>query len=146
ADVDASGATPARSVDLDGSRTRRARLGARLRAFHNTDLDARADFSGGGDYQGIERLSARTEVMPDTHVTLGKFRPHFTAEYRMEPELSPFPDRSMLTNMIAPSRTLGVMIQHARDDWDYGIGWFSGDSHPDMPGIEGDGFLTLNLG
>ena len=133
-------------VNLDGSRTRRARLGARLRAFRNTDIEANAEFAGNGDYRGVERLSGATEFAPGKSVKYGKFRPTFTAEYATEDRYLPFPDRSMLVNMIAPSSTLGIQYQDRGEKWDYGMGWFSSDAHPDLPGIEGDGFLSFNLG
>lgn len=145
ADVDGVGATPDETVDLDSSRTRRARLGARIRAFRNTDIEAIGEFAGDGDHHGIERLKARTEIRPDAGVTYGKFRPQFTAEYRQEPELSPYPDRSMLVNMIAPATTLGVHFDYRRNDWEYGIGWFSSDADPYIPSPEGDGMLAFNI-
>jgi hypothetical protein len=146
ADVDAVGATPSKSIDLDSTRTRRARLGARIRAFRNTDIEATGEIAGNADHSGIERLSARTEYLPDAGVTYGKFRPQFTAEYRQEPEFSPYPDRAMLVNMIAPQTTLGIHFDYRRNGWDYGVGWFSGDSDPYIPSLRGDGILALNLG
>jgi hypothetical protein len=134
------------NVDLDSTRTRRARLGARIRAFHNTDIEASGEFAGDSNHSGIERLKARTEYLPDAGVTYGKFRPRFSAEYRQEPEFSPYPDRSMLVNMIAPHTTLGVHFDYTRNDWYYGIGWFSSDSDPNIPSLRGDGILALNLG
>ena len=145
AEVDGVGNTEARDVKLDSTRTRRARLGARIRAFGNTDIEAKAELAGSPEHSGIERLSARTGVLQDYGVTYGKFRPDFTAEYRQEPEFSPYPDRSMLVNMIAPVSTLGVRFDHRRGDWEYGIGWSSADSDPNIPSLEGDGFITLNI-
>jgi hypothetical protein len=146
AEVDSVGATPSKTIDLDSTRTRRARLGARIRAFRNTDIEAVGEIAGGADHSGIERLSARTEYLPGAGVSYGKFRPQFTAEYRQEPEFSPYPDRAMLVNMIAPQTTLGVHFDYRHNDWDYGIGWFSGDSDPYIPSLRGDGILALNLG
>lgn len=145
AEVDEVEDTPSRDVDLDGSRTRRARLGARLRTFRNTDIEATAEFAGNGDYRGVERLSARTEFAPGKSVKYGKFRPTFTAEYATEDAYLPYPDRSMFVNMIAPSSTLGIQYNHRGQNWDYGLGWFSSDAHPDLPGLEGEGFLSFNL-
>jgi hypothetical protein len=134
------------NVDLDSTRTRRARLGARIRAFRNTDIEAAGELAGGADHSGIERLNARTEFLPDAGVTYGKFRPRFTAEYRQEPELSPYPDRAMLVNMLAPHTTLGMHFEYRRNDWDHGVGWFSADSDPYIPSLRGDGILAFNLG
>jgi hypothetical protein len=146
AEVDGVGATPSENVDLDSTRTRRARLGARIRAFRNTDIEAVGEIAGDSDYSGIERLSARTEYLPGAGVSYGKFRPKFTAEYRQEPEFSTYPDRAMLVNMLAPHTTLGVHFDYHRNGWDYGAGWFSGDSDPYIPSLRGDGILALNLG
>ena len=75
AEVDRVDATPSENVDLDSTRTRRARLGARIRAFRNTDIEATGEFAGDGDYSGIERLSARTEFRPDAGVILRQVPP-----------------------------------------------------------------------
>lgn len=145
AEVDGVDSTPSKNVDLDSTRTRRARLGARIRAFRNTDIEAIGEFAGNSDYNGIKRLSARTEIRPDTGITYGKFHPRFTAEYRQEPEFSPYPDRSMLVNMIAPATTLGLQFDYHRNDWEFGLGWFSSDADPYMPSPEGDGMLAFNI-
>lgn len=145
AEVEGVGATPSEDVNLDSSRTRRARLGARIRAFRNTDIEAVGEIAGDSQYHTIERLSARTEFRPHWGVTYGKFRPEFTAEFRQEPEFSPYPDRSMLVNMLAPASTLGVRYDYNCNGWEYAAGWFSGDSHPDLPSLQSDGFLTFSI-
>ena len=132
--------------DLDGSRTRRARLGARLRAFRNTDIEASYEMAGSGANSGIDRLSARTSVRPNTHITYGKFQPNLGIESTIRPESSPFPERSALTNMVVPATTLGFRMDRRSGPWDYAVGWFTGDEPDDLPDIKGDGFLTLNLG
>lgn len=146
ASVERVGATPAKDVSLDGTNTRRARLGSRIRAFRNTDIEATAELDPGNPQRGIERLFARTEMYPNTGVSYGKFRPDFSADYRLEPEQLPFPSRSLLSNQLAPNPTLGVKIDYHRNDWDSALSWFSDDYHPDLPGIEGSGMLLFNLG
>ncbi len=145
AEVDGVDATPGETVDLDSSRTRRARLGARIRAFRNTDIEAVGEIAGDADYSGLERLSARTEYLPGAGVTYGKFRPQYTAEYRQEPEFSPYPDRSMFVNMIAPASTMGIHFDYRRNDWEYGVGWFSSDADSYFPSFQGDGMLAFNI-
>jgi hypothetical protein len=145
ATVDKVEDTPSKKVNLDGSRTTRARLGARLRAFRNTDIEATAEFAGDSSFRGIDRLSARTSITPEDSVTYGKFRPTFTTEHATEDASQPYPDRSMLVNMIAPRSTLGFLYQHQGATWDYGFGWFSRDGNPDLPAIEGEGLLAFNL-
>ncbi len=145
ATVDGVDTTASKNVDLDGTRTTRARLGARLRAFRNTDIEAAGEFAGGSSFRGVERLSARTAITPADSVEYGKFRPTFTTEYSTEDAYLPYPERSMLVNMLAPRSTLGVMYQRQGRTWDQGLGWFSSDGHPDLPGAEGDGMLAFNL-
>lgn len=145
AETDASGVTPASKTDLDGTRTRRARLGARIRAFNNTEIEAVGEFAGDSDYQGIERLKAYTQVTDTTGVTFGKFQPFFGTDSRVEERLSPFLHRSMLSNMVGPAPALGVSFHYAGEKFDYDIGWFSGDYSPDLPSVEGDGFLNLSI-
>lgn len=140
-----SGAIPARNTDLDGTRSRRARLGARILAFNNTEIEAMGEFAGDTQYRGIERLKAYTQVSETTGVTLGKFRPNFGTESRIEPSLSPYPYRGMLTNMVAPPAALGVSIHHAGETLDYDIGWFSSDFDPDLGSMGGDGMLNLSV-
>ena len=142
--VDGAGTTPDRKVGADGTRTRRARLGARIRAFGNTDIEANAEFAGDSDFRGVERLSARTQIGGNSSVTYGKFRPTFTNEYSTEDEYLATPDRSMLVNMLAPSSTLGIRFNQSRKDWNYGVGWFSGDQDPNVPGFKGNGFVSLS--
>lgn len=133
------------TVDIDSSEMRRARLGARMRAFCNTNIESVGEIAGDSNYSGIERLSARTELPKNFGVTYGKFRPQFTAEYRQEPEQSPYPDRAMFLNMIAPATTIGVRFDYKYQDWEYGIGWFSSDSDPYFPSVEADGILAINI-
>ncbi|MDP4624831.1 MAG: hypothetical protein NWT08_06820 [Akkermansiaceae bacterium] len=145
AETDASGLTPARNTDLDGTRTRRARLGARIRAFNNTEIEAIGEFAGSDEYSGIERLKAYTQLSDTTGITYGKFRPNFGTESRTEQQLSPYFNRTATTDMFAPASSLGVSIHHAGKDFDYDVGWFSGDYSADLPSVEGDGFLNLSI-
>jgi hypothetical protein len=145
AETDASGAIPTRNTDLDGTRTRRARLGARILAFNNTEIEAVGEFAGDSNFRGIERLKAYTQVSDTTGITYGKFHPNFGVESRIEPQLSPYPNRNMLTNMVSPASSLGVSVHHVGEKFDYDVGWFSSDFDPDIPDIEGDGFLNFSI-
>lgn len=140
-------ATPegGKEVDLDGTRTRRARLGARLKAFGNTEIEAVAEFAGDSNFNGIERLKGTTRFLDNAYVSYGKMRPGFTTEYRTEPQRMLTPERSFLTNMVAPANTLGLMVGQDTDGWDWGLGWFSSDFDSNIGGLEGDGFLLANL-
>lgn len=144
-DTDPSGVTPARNTDMDGTRTRRARLGARIRTFNRTEIEAVGEFAGDSEYQGIERLKAYTQVSDTTGVTIGKFRPNLGAESRVEEQLSPYPQRAMLFNMISPAPSLGVSFHHAGETLDYDLGWFSSDFSPDIPSLGGAGLMNLSV-
>lgn len=145
AETEPSGVTPARNTDLDGTRTRRARLGARILAFNNTEIEAMGEFAGDTQYRGVERLKAYTQVSETTGVTYGKFSPNLGTESRVEPSLSPYPYRGTLTNMIAPAATLGASIHHAGEKLDYDIGWFSSDYDPDFGSLGDQGMLNLSV-
>lgn len=144
-ETDASGATPSSNTDLDGTRSRRARLGARIRAFNNTEIEAVGEFAGDSDYRGIERLKAYTQVTDSTGITYGKFKPFFGSESRTDEELSPYPHGAMLSNMVGPAPSMGVSFHHAGQKFDYDLGWFSSDYSPDLAEIKGDGFLNLGI-
>lgn len=131
--------------NLDNTRTRRARLGARMRIFRNTDIEATGEFAGDSDHHGVERLSGTTEIRPDTSVTYGKFRPTFGTEYRTPDELLPYHDRSLLSNLLAPASTIGIAANYKRGEWDFALAWFSNDFDPYIPSIEGPGFLNLGI-
>lgn len=145
AETENSGVTPARNTDLDGTRSRRARLGARILAFNNTEIEAMGEFAGDTQYRGVERLKGYTQFSETTGVTYGKFRPNFGTESRVEPSLSPYPYRGTLTNMVAPPAALGASIHHAGDKLDYDIGWFSSDYDPDFGSLGDAGMLNLSV-
>ncbi|WP_367874490.1 porin [Luteolibacter sp. Populi] len=132
-------------VDLDGTRTRRARLGARLRAFRNTEIEAVAEFAGDSNFNGIERLKGTTRIFDNAYVSYGKMKPRFSIEYSTEPQDLLVPERSFLVNMVAPASTLGIMIGQDTPTWDWGLGLFSGDNDSNIPSIQGNGFLVANL-
>ena len=137
--------TAAQNTELDGTRTRRARLGARIRAFNNTEIEGVTEFAGDSNYRGVERLKAYSQVTDTTGITFGKFRPNFGVESRIEEQVSPYQRRSMLTNMVAPAATLGASIHHAGEKFDYDIGWFSSDYDPDFGSLGNDGMLNLSI-
>ena len=145
AEIDGTDLIAPKDVNLDSSKTRRARLGARLRVFKHSEIESKFEFAGPANDSSLERLSVDSEIRENLHLKFGKFRPTFTAEFQVEPEVSPYPDRSMLLSMIAPASTLGLSLGHELNDWQYGAAWFSGDSHPDIPSIDSDGFVTFNL-
>ena len=137
--------TGAADTDLNTTRTRRARLGARMKVFGNTEIEAVGEFAGDVDYQRIERLQAKTQVRPNYYISYGKMRPHFGIEQSKEPHQLLTPERTLLANMLMPASTLGVAFSQDCAPWDWSIGWFSGDSDRYIPGIEGDGFIAGSL-
>ena len=133
------------NVNMDTTRTRRARLGARLKMYGNTEIEAVGEFAGSGDFQRIERLKGRTQLMPNYYVDYGKFRPRFGIEQSRDPQQLLTPERTLLANMLMPSSTLGVSFSQDCEPWSWSIGWFSADTDRYMPGLEGNGMLVANL-
>ena len=126
--------------DLDDTGVRRARLGARVRAFYNTDFEARAVFDD-DDYQGIDSLRATVDVADGVAVSVGKYRPPFSGEYSLDPAVRVTPEIGQLSRQIAPANTLGAMVAVQAGGWDYAAGYFSGDVDKDIPDLDGDGFI-----
>lgn len=135
-----------RDVDLDTTRTRRARLGARLRVFGNTEIEAVGEFAGDGDYSRIERLKGTTRVGANHSISYGKMRPRFGIEGSKDPQMLVTPERAFLANMLNPASTLGVMLSQDCAPWDWSLGWFSADNDRYLPGVEGSGFFAGSLG
>lgn len=135
----------AANVNLDTTRTRRARLGARMKIFGNTEIEAVGEFAGDANFQRIERLKGRTRVLANHYVDYGKFRPTFGIEQSKDPQDLLIPERSLLASMLMPDSTIGIMFSQDCDPWDWGIGWFSGDQDRYIPGFMGNGFAVANL-
>lgn len=133
------------NTDLNTTRTRRARLGARMKAFGNTEIEAVGEFAGDVDYQRIVEMKAKTRVRPNYYLSYGKMRPRFGIEQSKEPQQLLTPERTLLANMLMPASTLGVSFSQECAPWDWSIGWFSGDQDRYFPGIEGDGFIAGSL-
>ncbi|MGB6223642.1 porin [Haloferula sp.] len=134
-----------RDVDLSTTRTRRARLGARMRAFGNTEIEAVAEFAGDEEYKRIVDLKAKTQVRPNYYLSYGKMRPRFGIEQSKDPQQLLTPERTLLANMLSPASTLGVSLSQECAPWDWSIGWFSSDQDRYIPGIQGSGFLAGSL-
>lgn len=138
----------ARNVRLDTTRTRRARLGTRMKIFGNTEVEAVGEFAGDARYQRIETLKGKTRVLPNHYVEYGKFRPRFGIEgskYSRDPAALLTPETTLLTSMLMPASTLGIAFGQECAPWDWSIGWFSGDTDRYIPGLEGRGFIAANL-
>lgn len=138
-------ATPSPTVNLDSVRTRRARLGARIKAFNNTDIEAIGEFTGDSPNRGIERLQARTQLPKDYYVSYGKMRPTFTTEYSTEAQRAKIAENSFLVNMLSPASTLGVVVGKDTNDWDWSLGWFSSDLDGQIPKLQGNGSIAASI-
>jgi hypothetical protein len=145
AEIDAANGQPEQRIGIHGSLTRRARLGARIRAFNNTDIEAAGEFAGNSSYSGIERLAIHTTAIPHVTLRAGKFRPPFSNDFIDDPQHSPYPDRNVLTHMLVPNRALGLTLGHSRGDWDYALGWFSNDTDPWFPSLDSSGLIIASV-
>ncbi|MBB5350278.1 hypothetical protein HNR46_000502 [Haloferula luteola] len=132
-------------VDVDTTRTRRARLGARMKIFGHTEIEAVGEFAGDDEYQRLERLKGKTQLPKGLAVEYGKFRPHFGIEGSKEPQQMLTPNRALLTSMLMPAETLGVSFSQDNEHWDWSLGWFSGDRDRAIPGFEGNGFIAASI-
>jgi hypothetical protein len=133
------------NTDLDTTRTRRARLGARMKIFGNTEIEAVGEFAGEGDFRRLERFKAITGIRDGYQVEYGKFRPTFGIESSKNPEELLTPHRSLLVNMMMPAESLGVSIQSTEGPWRWHLGYFSADQDPYFPSLQSDGFLVAGV-
>ncbi len=124
---------------------RRAQIGARMKAFYRTEVTGIVETAGPSQMNGIQTLKARTGFNDNTGVTFGKFRPLSTLENGIPDAQLLTTERAMLSNMLAPADSLGVMFDAKNGDWQYNLGWFSGDYSDMIPGIKNDGFINAGI-
>lgn len=144
-DVERTVGTTTTKQNIDDVTLRRAQLGARMKAFYRTEVTGVAELAGPSRMNGIQTLKARTAISDSTGVTIGKFRPLSTGENNTPDAALLTPERGVLSNMIAPADSLGVMFDAKNKDWSYNLGWFSGDFNDMIPGIKGDGFINAGM-
>jgi len=124
---------------------RRAQLGARMKAFYRTEVTGVIEMAGPSRMNGIQTLKARTEMTENTGVTFGKFRPLSTIDNNTPDSELLISERTLLSNMIAPADSLGVMFDATNKGWTYQLGWFSGDFSDNIPGIKNDGLINAGV-
>jgi hypothetical protein len=124
---------------------RRAQLGARMKAFYRTEVTGVVEMAGPSRMNGIQTLKARTELTENTGITFGKFRPLSTQENNTPDASLLISERTLLSNMIAPADSMGVMFDATRKGWTYQLGWFSGDFSDNIPGFKDDGMINAGI-
>lgn len=124
---------------------RRAQLGARMKAFYRTEVTGIVEMAGPSRMNGIQTLKARTEMTENSGVTFGKFRPLSTIENNTPESELLISERSLLSNMIAPADSLGVMFDATHKGWTYQLGWFSGDFSDNIPGFKDNGLINAGI-
>jgi len=144
-DVETTNGATTTKNNVDDITMRRAQLGARMKAFYRTEITGVAELAGPSRVNGIQTLKARTAISENTGVTLGKFRALSTGENNTADADLRTAERSLLSNMIAPADTLGVMFDAKNKNWLYSLGWFSGDFDDMLPGIKNDGFINAGI-
>lgn len=143
--VETTTATTAMQRNLDDIAMRRAQLGARMKAFYRTEVTGIVEMAGNSRMNGIQTLKARTEISENTGVTIGKFRPLSTQENGTPDGELLTNERSLMSNMIAPADSLGVMFDAKNKDWTYQLGWFSGDYSDMIPNVKDNGFINAGM-
>ena len=131
--------------NLDDIAMRRAQLGARMKAFYRTEVTGVVEMAGNSRMNGIQTLKARTEIYENTGITIGKFRPLSTQENGMPDGELLTNERSLMSNMIAPADSLGVMFDAKNKDWSYNLGWFSGDYSNMIPNVKDNGLINAGM-
>ena len=143
--VDNNSGTDPLDQSISQTVLRRAQLGARMKALYRTEVTGIVEMAGPARMNGIQNLSARTRITENTGVTVGKFRPLSTGENNTPDAELVITERSLLSNMIAPADSLGVMFDATRKGWTYQVGWFSGDFDDMIPRIKDDGLINVGV-
>lgn len=130
---------------VNEAQLRRAQLGARMKAFYRTEVTGVVEMAGPSRMNGIQTLKARTEITENTGITFGKFRPLSTQENNTPDANLLISERTLLSNMVAPADSLGVMFDATRKGWTYQLGWFSGDFSDNIPGFKDDGMINAGI-
>ena len=128
-----------------GARLSRARVGVALETFYGIEILADALFSSSGDYQGWETLRASIPLNDQVFLAAGKFPPPFSTEYSRDAAVRWFPPLSPLTAQIAPSSSLGVMLEGRDHSLDWKVGWFGSDADRSIPSLDGKGYLLASI-
>jgi hypothetical protein len=143
--IDNDSTDPLLDQDISETAMRRAQLGARMKAFYRTEVTGIVEMAGPARMNGIQNLSARTRITENTAVTVGKFRPLSSGDNNTPDADLLITERSLLSNMIAPADSLGVMFDASRKGFTYQVGWFSGDFDDMLPGIKEDGLINAGI-
>ncbi len=123
---------------------RRARLGARLKAFYNTTVDADVEFQG-NDYERINDLKVRNHFNTNTWISVGKMKAPFSHEWSMHSRDMKTMERTPLVNQLHPRRSVGILIESQFDSrWGYQVGLFSGQDDRELGGLSNP-FVMLGL-
>lgn len=130
---------------VNEAQLRRAQLGARMKAFYRTEVTGVVEMAGPSRMNGIQTLKARTEITENTGITFGKFRPLSTQDNNTPDANLLISERTLLSNMVAPADSLGVMFDATRKGWTYQLGWFSGDFSDNIPGFKDDGMINAGI-
>ncbi len=126
--------------NLAQTSTRRVRLGARMKAFYKTDIEAIADLDPDSGGQDLNTLKAEINLTGRDRLSVGKFRPHFGYESRSSQNL-PVIERSLIGNLLLPERTLGAVYTHDFNLSSASIGYFSGSTANGLPGFDSSGYV-----
>ena len=124
---------------------RRAQLGARMKAFYRTEITGVAEMAGPSRMSGIKTLKASTVLSDNFGLTLGKFRPLSTLENGIDDSQLLTTERALLSNLIAPADSLGIMLDAKKGDWRFNFGWFSNDFNEMIPGVDNEGFINVGV-
>lgn len=126
---------------INDTSLRRARFGARLKAFHRLNIEAIADLQEGDVDPDLLRLKVELDVTPRDRITVGKFRPGFSYGSSRDGQDLQTVRRSLLGQQLLPARTTGAMYTHEFNDWSASIGYFVGDVSGGLPSADGRGYL-----
>lgn len=131
--------------NLNQTRTRRLRLGARMKAFHKIDIEAIGDLEAEGQGHDLHSLKAEISLTGRDRLQVGKFRPGFSYEGNRSSQSLPTVERSLLGNLLIPERSLGALFTHEFNTYSASLGYFDGSTSNGFGKVRGKGYLYAGL-
>ena len=167
--VDGEGAqgTGSRDFNYDTEEIRRFRLGLRVKFLRFFDLKANANLENDLAPSGLERdhdieyadiYSAtltfdakeafNVDSLDQLDISIGKYKLKGNGEHSESSRRIKTVERSSISNYANPENSTGVLLSAAKDNWDFALGFFSGDDEREFSALDqsNDVFYYLHIG
>ena len=131
----------------DGWENRRIRIGAQAKLFDFIKLVGQINIDDDFNpfYGSIDEAFADIDLGNGT-LTIGKFKPEFTHEYKTSSKRIATFERSLLVNQLIPDKSSGISYAGKAGDFRYSLGLYSGDGDAEFGGFNENVFSLVTVG